>query len=75
MEDCEVPETNVLEARERAGSSRLRRRVGLGAPSGARRPCRGRPLPNLDACARYANERHQFNRPIRARPSSTGSPT
>ena len=29
-------------------------------------PMLGAALSNLDACARYANERHQFNRPIRS---------
>ena len=64
FEDCEVPEENVL-----AGEGK----GWLIALSGVEwdrctllAPMLGAALNNLDACARYANERHQFNRPIRS---------
>ncbi|HOO38027.1 MAG TPA: acyl-CoA dehydrogenase family protein [Deltaproteobacteria bacterium] len=63
FEDCEVPQENVLGGE---GGGWL---IALSGVEWDRctllSPMLGAALCNLDLCARYANERHQFNRPIR----------
>jgi alkylation response protein AidB-like acyl-CoA dehydrogenase len=64
LEDCEVPEENVL-AGEGKGWF-----IALNGVEWDRcallSPMLGAALCNLDLCCRYANERHQFDRPIRS---------
>lgn len=64
FEDCEVPRENVLGGE---GKGWL---IALSGVEWDRctllSPMLGAALSNLDSCARYANERHQFNRPIRS---------
>ena len=64
FDDCEVPEENVLGGE---GKGWL---IALSGVEWDRctllSPMLGAALCNLDLCARYANERRQFNRPIRA---------
>ncbi len=64
FEECEVPAENVLGGE---GKGWL---IALSGVEWDRctllAPMLGAALNNLDACARYANERHQFNRPIRS---------
>jgi len=63
LEDCEVPEKNIL-AGEGQGWF-----IALSGVEWDRctllSPMLGAALNNLDSCARYANERYQFGRPIR----------
>ncbi|HOO46013.1 MAG TPA: acyl-CoA dehydrogenase family protein [Deltaproteobacteria bacterium] len=63
LEDCEVPVENVLGGE---GGGWL---IALSGVEWDRctllSPMLGAALCNLDQCSRYANERHQFNRPIR----------
>lgn len=63
LEDCEVPAGNVL-AGEGKGWF-----IALSGVEWDRctllSPLLGAALNNLDSCCRYANERHQFDRPIR----------
>jgi alkylation response protein AidB-like acyl-CoA dehydrogenase len=61
--DCEVPEENILGGE---GKGWL---IALSGVEWDRctllSPMLGAALNNLESCARYANERHQFGRPIR----------
>lgn len=63
LEDCEVPEENIL------GGEGQGWFIALSGVEWDRctllSPMLGAALNNLDSCARYANERHQFGRPIR----------
>jgi alkylation response protein AidB-like acyl-CoA dehydrogenase len=63
LEDCEVPEENILGGEGRGWF------IALSGVEWDRctllSPMLGAALNNLDSCARYANERHQFGRPIR----------
>lgn len=63
LEDCEVGESNVLGG---VGAGWL---IALAGVEWDRctllAPLLGCAMFNLEACARYANERHQFGRPIR----------
>ena len=64
LEDCEIPADNVLGGEGKGWI------IALSGVEWDRctllSPMLGAALFNLDACARYANERHQFNRPIRS---------
>lgn len=64
LEDCEVPEENVLGGEGKGWF------IALNGVEWDRctllSPLLGAALCNLDLCARYANEREQFGRPIRA---------
>jgi butyryl-CoA dehydrogenase len=63
LEDCEVPEENILGGEGKGWF------IALSGVEWDRctllSPMLGAALNNLDSCARYANERHQFGRPIR----------
>ncbi|MBN2299352.1 MAG: acyl-CoA dehydrogenase family protein [Deltaproteobacteria bacterium] len=63
LEDCEVPQENVLGGE---GGGWL---IALSGVEWDRctllSPMLGAAINNLDSCARYANDRHQFGRPIR----------
>jgi butyryl-CoA dehydrogenase len=63
LEDCEVQEENILGGEGRGWF------IALSGVEWDRctllSPMLGAALNNLDSCARYANERHQFGRPIR----------
>ena len=63
LADCEVPEENILGGEGKGWF------IALSGVEWDRctllSPMLGAALNNLDSCARYANERHQFGRPIR----------
>lgn len=63
LADCEVPEENILGGEGKGWF------IALSGVEWDRctllSPMLGAALNNLDSCSRYANERHQFKRPIR----------